>query len=371
MSQKELIPTGTLPVIDKGEAAKRALLSDSALLCMHLHPTAPPVACAVEGDKITYYYAPEKVSATPARRRRSKAKARAEKIEEVTVPSPTVTAPDAPLKQISARRAEALGYYSAAALAQMYYEPTTPPVAFLIKKNGTRVELYDRATCKRLPLPCVCCKKEPRYRQKLCLACYKKELAKRRAEGEARRLAAYGKEKERVLFFDLEMTGVYERDEILSVSIVDGNGTPLFDTLVRPTRCKRWKKTEKIHGITPEMVANAPTIEEIAPTLKEILANADRLIAYGTSTDYMQLAKLYKKREDKQRLREKMLDCAAEFSHYVSEYELSLTHRSLTDAMQCFSLDWQGTAHTSAADAHACRLVFEKLFPNYYESEAI
>ena len=53
MSQKELVPTGTLPVIDKGEAAKRALLSDGALLCMHLHPTAPPVACTVEGDKTT------------------------------------------------------------------------------------------------------------------------------------------------------------------------------------------------------------------------------------------------------------------------------------------------------------------------------
>ena len=370
MQETRLAHTGTLPVIDKHEAKKRALLSDSALLHMRLHPTAPPVACAVEGEKTVYYYAPERVAATPVRRR-SKAKARAEKIEEIAPSTPTEIAENAPPRQISARRAEVLGYYSAAALKQMYYEPTMPPVAFLIKKNGTRVELFDRATCKRLPLPCVCCKKEPRYRQKLCLSCYQKELAKRRAEGEARRLAAYGKDKARVLFFDLEMTGVYERDEILSVSVVDGNGTPLIDTLVRPTRCKRWKKTEKIHGITPEMVANAPTIEEIAPALKKILSAADRLVAYGTSTDYVQLAKLYKSREEKQQLREKMLDCAAEFCHYVSEYELTLTHRSLSDAMQCFSLDWQGTAHTSAADAHACRLVFERLFPHYYESEAI
>ena len=68
-------------------------------------------------------------------------------------------------------------------------------------------------------------------------------------------------------------------------------------------------------------------------------------------------------------LREKALDCAAEFARYAHEHELGLTHLSLSDAMTHFGLAWEGTAHSSLADTDACRRVFEQLFPPYYESE--
>ena len=43
-----------------------------------------------------------------------------------------------------------------------------------------------------------------------------------------------------------------------------------------------------------------------------------------------------------------------------------LVHASLTDAMACFEIDWEGVAHSSIADTYGCRKVWEKLFPNYY-----
>lgn len=81
-------------------------------------------------------------------------------------------------------------------------------------------------------------------------------------------------QRERVLFFDLELTGIYDHDEILSISIVDATGKVIMDTLIRPTHNKRWKRTEKIHGITPDMVVDAPTLAEVTPRVKEIFADA-------------------------------------------------------------------------------------------------
>lgn len=349
-----------LPHIGAEDAARRHLLSDKVLQQMHLMPTVAPVARGTDkgGNEICYFN-PDKVKeAPPAAWYGKKA---------------SDTAPKKPQepRRMSARRAAALGLYPAEVLASMYYQPTEAAVAYYIKKSGERVELFDRATCRRLPLPCTKCGEGERFRAKLCRTCYSRELSEKRAAGDKRRAAYYGMTPEHVLFFDLELTGVYEHDEVLSVSIVNGRGETVFDTLTRPERQKHWRRTEKIHGITPEMVKNAPTLADVAPQLREILTGAERLIAFGTSTDFMHLKRIYKTREERARLRGKLLDCAAEFSQYVHEHEVALTHLSLTDAMAHFSLSWEGAAHTSAADTDACRRVFEALFPHYYESEAI
>ncbi len=350
-----------LPRISEGEASRRHLLSEVTLQQMHLMPSGAPVARGTDksGNEICYF-APNKVKEAPPAEWYGK--------QPKQLPA---NEPGGELRRVSPRRAAALGYYPAEVLARMYYQPSGTPVAYYIKKSGERVELYDRAACARLPLPCAKCGAGTRYRAKLCRTCYQKELVEKRAAGDKRRAAYYGMDPTRVLFFDLELTGVYDHDEILSVSIVNGNGETVLDTLTRPVRQKRWKRTEKIHGITPEMVKDAPTLADITPQLLEILDGAERLIAFGTATDFSHLRRIYGTREERTRLHDKLLDCAAEFSHYIHEHEVELTHLSLTDAMAHFSLPWEGTAHTSAADTNACRRVFERLFPHYYESEAI
>ena len=352
----------TLPLITKEEAGAKHLIAEGELRRMRLMPIGGPVAqvCDKDGVKICYYD-PAKVKEAPPNYRYPKP------------PHGEVKAKTAPgeLQRMSARSAAARGLFPIEVLSQMYYEPTGDPVAYYIKKSGERVLLYDRATCRRLPLPCVKCMKGVRFRAKLCESCYRAELALRRRAGDAKRTAYYGKDPSRVLFFDLEMTGVYDHDEVLSVSIINGHGQTVLHTLTRPERKKRWKRTEKIHGITPDMVKDAPTLAEITPRLAEILNNAEQLIAFGTSTDYSQLRRIYKTRGEQSRLRAKMLDLAAEFSRYVHEHEIDLSHLSLSDAMAHFSLDWKGTAHSSLADTDACRRVFSKLFPHYFESEAV
>lgn len=362
------------PVISRRDAERRNLLTGELLSRMHLQPTAGPVACTTCSDgAVIYYYNPNCVKEAPPsgwyEAPSSHRAAKTAEAERILSEAERVSTEAGELCRISGRRAESLGYFSAEALLQMYYEPVEPPVACLVRKSGEVVVLYDKATCRRLPLPCVKCGTGTRYRSKLCHDCYMEELAERRAKGDAKRAQKYGNDPKRVLFFDLELTGVFERDEILSVSIINGLGEVIFNSYTRPVRNRKWNRTEKIHGITPAMVQDAPTLDEIAPRLREIVAEADRMIAYGTSTDYSHLRRIYTTKEGRNALKDKLVDCAAEFSRYVVEHEVSLTHHSLSDAMAHFGFDFDGIAHTADADAKACRMVFEALFPHYYESE--
>ena len=214
---------------------------------------------------------------------------------------------------------------------------------------------------------CVKCGKDIRYRHKLCRACYEEELAQRRVEGDAHRAAYYHAKREKTLFFDLELTGVYDHDEILSISITDGTGKVLMDTLVRPTHKRKWKETEKIHGITPEMVVDAPRLTELTPEIKRLFAGADAVIAYGIATDYSHIKYIYDTESERQKLRRKTKCAAMEYGRFVQEHHPELTHLSLTDAMQTLELTWDGVAHTSIADTIACAKVWEALFPHYYD----
>jgi DNA polymerase III epsilon subunit-like protein len=173
----------------------------------------------------------------------------------------------------------------------------------------------------------------------------------------------------KVLFFDLELTGFYDHDEIISITIIDGNAELVMDTLVKPAHTKKWKRTEKIHGITPDMVADSPLLVDLIPRLKEIFAGAENLIAYGVSTDYSHIKYIYETEEERKELYDKTRDCAAEFVRYIHEHRPEIEHAALIDAMDCLQIDWEGVPHSSIADTYACRKVWNALFPHYYESE--
>jgi DNA polymerase-3 subunit epsilon len=177
-------------------------------------------------------------------------------------------------------------------------------------------------------------------------------------------------DRSRVLFFDLELTGVYDHDEIISVSIMDANGDVLMDTLVKPLHKKKWNRTEKIHGITPAMVQDAPTLDELIPTLKEMFENADNLIAFGASTDYSHIKYIYETETEQEALHKKIRCAAIEFVRYQNEHFPDNTHAALVDAMAALGITWDGIPHSSIADTIACMKVWEAMFPHYYTTPA-
>ena len=72
-----------------------------------------------------------------------------------------------------------------------------------------------------------------------------------------------------IICFDLETTGLDKaNDEILQLSIIDGNSDVLFDSLIKPAHKKSWAGAEAINGISPAMVKTAPTFEDIKPKIQ-------------------------------------------------------------------------------------------------------
>ena len=349
----------TIYQITSAEAEKKNYLTRQTLTMLHLMPLGDPVAYNIsdEGSIIYYFDAERVVEAPPETWYFPTARK-----DTITLESGTV------IPRMSTKNAAASGFYTADRLRKMHYEPIEEPVAYTLRSDKTVLYFYDKRTANKLPQPCVKCKKDIRYKRKLCKACYEEDMAIRRVEGDAHRNAFYNMDRARILFFDLELTGFYDHDEILSITIIDGNGKLIMDTLVKPTHTTKWKRTEKIHGITPDMVVDAPTLEMLTPDIKQIFENADHIIAYGVSTDYSHIKYIYETNEEREALHNKVLCCATEFVRYTHEVRPDVVHASLTDAMACFEIEWDGIAHSSAADTYACRKVWEVLFPNYYKN---
>lgn len=351
----------TVRRIGKKEANSKNYLTRSTLRQLHLMPEGSPVAFDYNEDgSVMYYFDPDTVIEAEPEMWYSPGIA----VETVTLPGGTV------IEKMGSKKAASMGYYTKEALMRMNLEVVEEPVAYNIRRDKSTVYFYDKKTTVRMPLMCVKCGQAVRFKKKLCRDCYEEEMVERRAEGDAHRNAFYGMDRTRVLFFDLELTGFYDRDEIISISVCDGTGRMIMDTLVRPTHTKKWKRTEKIHGITPDMTVDKPTLEELTPAIKEMFENADAIIAYGVSTDYSHIKKIYETEEEQTALHTKIRCCANEFVRYIHEHRPDVMHASLTDAMECLGISWDGIAHTSVADTIACRAVWERLFPNYYETEA-
>ena len=349
----------TIPQVTLAEAEKKNYLTRNVLNKMHLMPAGDPSAYAENEDgSLTYFFDPTRVVEAPP----ELWYAPMQKVETQTLET------GAEIVRMSTKRAASCGYYTKERLDQMNYDVIEEPVAYTLRNDKTTIYFYDKKTAIRRPLMCVECGKDVRYRRKLCKACFEADLAVRRAEGDKHRAEHYHMTRERVLFFDLELTGVYNHDEILSISIVDGTGRVIMDTLVKPAHKRKWKQTEKIHGITPAMVEDAPMLDSLIPRLKELFDAADVIIAYGISTDYSHIKYIYDTEAEREALHKKARCAANEFVRFQSEHYPDMVHASLSDAMERLEIAWDGVAHTSIADTIGCAKVWEKLFPNYYDN---
>ena len=362
MKETMKLPSGaSIPYLTAEQAESKHYLTKSILTKMHLMPQGDPVAYGDEKEGVAvYYYDPRRVVEAPPETWYTPEQPQF--TETRTLEDGTV------IGRLSTKRAASYGFYTKERLSQMHYDVVAQPVAYTLRNDKSVIYFYDKSAAVRQPLMCVECGKDVRFRRKLCKSCFEADLAVRRAEGDEHRAAHYHMKRERVLFFDLELTGVYDHDEIIYISILDGNGTLIMDTLVKPAHTKKWKKTEKIHGITPEMVADSPSLTELTPRIKEIFENADVLIAYGISTDFSHIKYIYDTQKERDRLRSKTRCAANEYVRFIQEHHPELSHASLSDAMACLGVEWDGVAHTSIADTIGCAKVWEKLFPNYYEN---
>ncbi|EXE21569.1 3'-5' exonuclease family protein, partial [Acinetobacter baumannii 1525283] len=89
----------------------------------------------------------------------------------------------------------------------------------------------------------------------------------------------------RCVILDTETTGLNNTAEIVEISLIDSNGNVLLDTLVKPKRKMRAdNKAVAIHGITNEMLENAPKWDEIHDTFCNLI-RGKRVVIYNAKYD--------------------------------------------------------------------------------------
>ena len=95
-----------------------------------------------------------------------------------------------------------------------------------------------------------------------------------------------------IIVFDIETTGLDpDQDEILQISIIDGDGNVLIDEYVKPYWTTEWYDAQDINGISQYMVANARYPHELIPKVKGIFESAKLCIAYNIPFDVGMLEK--------------------------------------------------------------------------------
>ncbi len=72
------------------------------------------------------------------------------------------------------------------------------------------------------------------------------------------------------VFIDTETTGLHGSAEIIEISVVDFEGQKLVDTLIKPRRAVPLEAIQ-VHGITNQMLLEAPKWEEAWPDIQAVL----------------------------------------------------------------------------------------------------
>ena len=90
-------------------------------------------------------------------------------------------------------------------------------------------------------------------------------------------------------YLDTETTGLLSKfsfadDEIVEIAIVDSDGRPVLNTLVKPTIKTSWRDAQRIHGISPSDVAGAPTLEDLLREIRSIVRN-NQIVIYNAGFD--------------------------------------------------------------------------------------
>jgi DNA polymerase-3 subunit epsilon len=87
-----------------------------------------------------------------------------------------------------------------------------------------------------------------------------------------------------VLYLDTETTGLGNADEIIEISALDNAGRVLIDTLIKPRRSIPVDAIA-IHGISDQMVLNAPVWPDVYPLLLDLLQRYRHVVVYNAEFD--------------------------------------------------------------------------------------
>ena len=156
----------------------------------------------------------------------------------------------------------------------------------------------------------------------------------------------------KTFFLDTETTGLHPpHDKLVELAIINEAGDVVLDTLVNPERPIGY--ATQIHGISDEMVASAPTMENLWPQIHNIVTG-NHIVIYNAQFDT--------------RFFPDQLNCAAKIScamlrfapiyGEIHPFYGDYAWQKLTTAAACINYEWVGNAHRALADTLATRALW-------------
>jgi len=186
----------------------------------------------------------------------------------------------------------------------------------------------------------------------------------------ARKIEHDLKKQRKVISYDMETTGFDPQDDdILQLSIVDGDGNELFNKLFKPTKKNEWPKAAAVNGITPERVQDCPAFQAWTGQVQEIFDQADVVVGYNQRNFDDRFLKANGIKIDPAKENHDMM---LEFAEAVGEpnpypkgfNKTPYKWQKLGQAADFYDYDWGNEhAHDSLADARATAYVYQQMNP--------
>ncbi|MDT7062680.1 3'-5' exonuclease [Citrobacter braakii] len=160
------------------------------------------------------------------------------------------------------------------------------------------------------------------------------------------------------IYLDTEGTGLNpDTDAMLEIAIVDDAGRVLLDSLIAPPPgIDTWPQAQAIHGISPAMVAGAPSLASLAPHIEAAVLGRD-VVIYNAAFDTGFLGTLLDSARS-------VTCCMEAWSEHVNEWDTRFARprwQNLASAAAAVGFIWPGNAHRALADTLACRAVWQYL----------
>jgi len=169
-------------------------------------------------------------------------------------------------------------------------------------------------------------------------------------------------------FVDIETSGLsykengeidYDLHEILEITILDDKGVPLLDTKVKPVQIETAEpKALEVNGYTEKEWQDAPTLQELAPTIVEHLKYAVIVGHNAPQFDYPRLKHWVSKYTKSRKMGYHVIDTMT----LVEEHLVPLGCPSLGLKPSCAFVGIKtDLAHRSLPDTEACRRLYFRL----------
>ncbi len=168
--------------------------------------------------------------------------------------------------------------------------------------------------------------------------------------------------------FDVETTGTDpNNDEILQVSVIDGDGKTLVNTFVKPRKVTSWPAAEKVHGISPETVEHVPYLTDVLAEIQGIFDAATVRITYNGAHSRAFLEAggvVFPEAED--------VDVMLEFAPIYGDWNPGsgeYTTQPLSTCAQHYGYKYD--AHDSLADSKATLFCYQQMQKDLNEQELV